>query len=447
MAGTTPRFGLNFFGGDTPGALDDDANKYTSQDRLTLDAVLSALEQHTHRLVSHVGAPQAIPTATYSQSGALDGATTYYYVVSFVNAAGLETVSGPETSVDTPDPITTPDLPSGETSFVSGNSLDPGLYYYALTSLATAEESTLSDTAPITLVDTDNTVTLTLPALVSGADSIQVWRMGSDEAGWTRIGTSATTTFIDDGSVPPGAYGDPANEPPSVATGSDNYSITLTLTGADVSGVQSAKAWRIYRSTVSGTYDAASLVHEVIERTSETDPDAPLLTSWLDDGDATLTGSPALISSQLSIPPLTIEYADPLPAAGAYPDNYPILDGSLTLYVARSGVWTAISGGSGGSGGSGTQFKGLWDSGDSASPGYPAGTVVVDASQLWQALTSTAGVAPASPQWNALGRFIPVGAAAFFSGSGAPIPEPDGALAGDLYLDTVTGDIYTLDGN
>jgi hypothetical protein len=34
----------------------------------------------------------------------------------------------------------------------------------------------------------------------------------------------------------------------------------------------------------------------------------------------------------------------------------------------------------------------------------------------------------------------------WFSGAGAPAPEPPGAIAGDMYLDTVTGDVYTLAG-
>lgn len=340
MAGTTPRFGLNFFGGDTPGTLDEDADKYTSEDRLTIDFVLGALESHNHRVVTHIVDPDDIPDLDLGSAGTLEGGTTYYYVVAFVNEDGLETVSGPEASLTTPDVLPDPDAPQGESSDSTGT-LEPGLYYYALTGLRGVEESALSEPATVTVLDGEDTVTLTLPAL-GDATSYQVWRQGEDDPGYTRIGTTITTTFIDDGSVPAGLYGDPANDAPLTPVGANNYSITITLTGADLTTVTTSQGWRIYRATESGNYSASALVHEVIERVDDLDPDSALLTEWVDDGDATLTGSPSQRTSQLNVPPFTFEYLATLPSAADYPENYPILDSTNTLFVNKSGVWTLL---------------------------------------------------------------------------------------------------------
>lgn len=384
MAGQTPRFGFNFFGGDTDGTLADDDGKFTGEDRLLLDTILSALEKHNHRVPSALQAPTAIPSATYVRGGgALEGDTTYFYVISFVDADGLETVTGPEIDVEMPASLPTPDDPQGDTSTGSGT-LSAGIYYYALTGLRTGEESALGTVTTVTVLDDENTVTFALPDL-GDATSYQLWRQSEDAQWWTRVGTG-TTTIVDDGSVPAAVYGDPANLPPTTNSGVDDYQVVITLTGADATTVQDTGGWRIYRTTVSGTYSAASLVAEVIERLDDLDPTSDLETTYVDTGDAPLVGSPQLISSQLMIPAFTFEQADPLPPAAGYPQNYPILDASGALYINRSGTWTVISGsGSGGSGGQ--QFKGAWDQDVSETPGYDAGDVVIDAERLWQAIT------------------------------------------------------------
>lgn len=387
MAGQTPRFALNFFGADTPGSLDDDDGKFTGADRLTQDRLFAALEKHDHHLSAALIPPDVAPTITLADpavEGALEGGTTYYYVVSFVNADGLETVSGPESSLATPDLLPTPDAPSGETGTVSGNHLTPGLYFYALSGMRDTEESPQSEPAAVTVLSSDNTVTLTLPDL-GDAERYQVWRMGDDDPGWTRIGTATTATFIDGGDVPAGAYGDPANVPPTTTTGASSYAITITLVGDDATRVQDAVSWRIYRSDTSGVYTAASLVHEVVEHTSDTDATTPLRTAWIDDGDALLTGAPKLYATELAISPFTIDAATTLPAATPYPDNYPIVDGAGVLYLARAGAWVPVSGASRG--------------------------------------------------------------VAVYTGTGDPTGhEPTGSANGDLFIDKTTGDIYEITG-
>lgn len=394
MAGQTPRFALNFFGGDTDGAFSDDNDKYTSEDRLLLDTLLAALEKHNHRVPTELGLPSQIPDLAYVQgTGTLEGGTTYYYVISYVDADGLETISGPEASISTPDILPVPDPPQGDTSTGSG-SLTPGLYYYALTGLRGDEESPLGAIATVTVLTGENTVTLTCPVL-GEATAYQLWRMKDTDPQWTRVVTGSGD-LVDDGSVTAAVYGDPSNTPPTSNSGVADYSISITLTGDDVSDVQSTSGWRIYRSTVSGQYSAASLVHEAIERTDETDATSPLLTTYLDDGDAALTGSPVLVSSQLQIPAFTFEEATTLPAASGYPDNYPILDGTGTLYINRSGTWTAISGSGGGGSGTarGLPFMGAYDPTYSSGAGYQGDDIVIYQDQLWEAVSPSAGNAP-----------------------------------------------------
>jgi hypothetical protein len=373
---------LNYFGGDTPGSLDDGSDKFTGEDRLSIDRILTALEKHNHRLNTAMDVPGAPPALTFPAGieGTLEGGTTYYYCVSFVNDDGLETVAGPEVSLPTPDLLPAPDAPSGETSDSTGT-LSAGLYYYALSALRDEEESPLGALEAVTVLSGENTVTLTLPA-PGDATGFQVWRQKDTDPGWTRIATATSTTFLDTGTIAPGVYGDPANIPPATNTGISSYAIQIALTGADLSGVGAARSWRIYRSEISGIYTSTALIHEVIERDDDLDPTSALKRSWIDDGDAPLTGSPKEFSTELQVPPFTFDTADPLPDATNYPDNYPMVDGSGVLYLTRSGIWVAVTG----------------------QPGV-----------------------------------------AFFTGTGDPTGvEPTGYHPGDLYIDLATGDLYEL---
>jgi hypothetical protein len=382
MSGQTPRFSLNYFDDQTPGALEDDSSKFTGEDRLTLDRLLSALEVHDHHLGGSAVEPTDVLDLDVGTDGTLEAGLEFFYVVAFVNSDGLETAAGPEVSVSTPDLLAVPGAPFGDTSTVTGNTLASGQYYYGLSALRGAEETPLSEIEIVTLVSGENTVTLTLPTL-GDADHLQIWRQKDTAASWTRIGLATTTTFVDDGSVPAGVYGDPDNVPVLSNDGVSNYSITITLGPADAAALPQVTSWRIYRSETSGVYGASSLVHEVTERVDDLDPTSALMSAWIDDGDAQLTGSPKLFTQALHVAPYTIEYADTLPSATPYPDNYPIIDATHTLYVKRAGAWLALSGG------------------------------------------SQRGVGT-------------------FTGHGAPSVTPTGAITGDLYIDLDTGDFYTL---
>lgn len=350
MSGQTPRFGFNFFDTQTTGALSDDGAKFTGEDRLSLDALLAAFEKHNHRVPAHQGEPTDVPTGALSEGdGTLEGGLTYFYVVSFIDSNGLETVAGPELSIATPallDPPAAPTAIAGVDVGIDTGSLEPGLYYYALTAQRANEESLLGEPVNVTLTDDEHTVQLALPDL-GDADAYQVWRMKDSDPSWTRIALITSDTCIDTGAIPPAEYGDPANIPPEVAnTGASSYAITITLGSDDATVAQTARGWRLYRSTISGQYAATSLVHEVVEHEDETDATSPLVTTWYDDGDTPLTGSPKIVATALQIPPFTIEQNEPLPDSGAYPDNYLMLDGDGALYYNKdsTGVgWVSVA--------------------------------------------------------------------------------------------------------
>ena len=349
MAGLTPRFGWNFFGGNTEGAITDDGGKFTGLDRLDMDKILAAIEVHDYHAHAATDTTADAPTLQRLTTGVLEGGTTYFYKVSLVDQNGMEGEASTEVSISTPDVLTAPQAPSGvvlDTGTNPGN----GVYYYALTLIRGSEESTLGDIETVTVLAGDGSVELTMPTVTeTDATSFRIWRMGTNESGYTRVTVVpvSTTTWIDDGTVPSDPCPtDPDNQPPSANAGADVYSVQITLPAETIARLAGASAWRIYRTEVSGSYAADSLVHEVVERTDDLDPTTPLLTTWLDDGDELLTGTPKAVSQSLSLRPFTFESAGTLPDAVGYPENYPlIVDG--TLYV-KIGDWTAVTGGGGG---------------------------------------------------------------------------------------------------
>lgn len=349
MASTTPRFGLNYFGGDIPGSLTDDGQKYTLADRLLIDKLLAAVEAHNHHLQpADTAEPSTAPTLTLHSDagGTLEAGHTYYYEVTFVDDAGLETPAGDEVSISTPDLLDSPGAPSGESA--TGGSLPSGMFYYALTAIRGTEESTLGSSFSLTLLAGEGTSNLTLPAL-GDADSLRVWRMGLNESYYTKIGTSSSGTFVDDGSVAADPCAcDPDNQPPAANAGASIYSVTVALSTPDATIITAGgqRAWRIYRSETSGNYLASSLVHEVVETVDELDPTSGLVTSWIDAGDDLLPGTPPHSNQRMVFTPYSFEVVTIFPTATDYPEGYPLIKSGL-LYMQIGGTWTAVGGGGG----------------------------------------------------------------------------------------------------
>lgn len=349
MAGRTSRFKLNRFGGGTQGTISDDGQKYTGVDRDTIDRLLAQTEMHTHRVQPTSGGLNTPATAVLQTGGTLEAGLDYHYRYSVLDANGMESVAAPLVTVSTPELLPVPGMPGAYVNAADSGQLPPGQYYYAITALRGTEETPISAATSITVIAGESAVRVTLPALGS-AESFRIWRMGRLDAGFTKIGTSSTAEFFDDGSVAANpAAGQPQNLPPQTNTGVANYAVEVTLpAGVDLS---TATGWRLYRAVQYPTFPTNALVHQVVERQTEWDPTTPLLRSWTDTGDAALPGTPSNDDLNMRFQPFVLDSAALAPDPAGYPENYPMLiAGKLNALV--SGVWTPI--GSSGSGGGST---------------------------------------------------------------------------------------------
>ncbi len=350
MSALTPRFGFSYFGGSTQGTITDDGQKFTSLDPLTLDRLLAAVEVHDHHYRPQVGVSAIPPTAgLLTDAGALPGGYTYFYRYSVVDAQGAESVASAELTVVTPGLLMLPGMPDATVDDALSGSLSPGLYYYALTAIRGTEETPLGSATLISLQAGDTTVTLTLPAF-GDADSVRVWRMGSTEAGYTSLAIveAGTTSWTDDGSIAANPWPcAPGSTPPQSNTGTSSYAVDITLP-VDVD-LTSARAWRLYRTVYPGIYPTTSLVHEVVERGSEWDPDSDLMRTWRDRGGPMTSGKPMDTDLNMRFQAYTFDTVDSLPDPAGYPADYPLIfDGAL--YAKIDGAWTPLGGGSGGGG-------------------------------------------------------------------------------------------------
>lgn len=285
---TTQRFGFEYFGGDTEGALSDKGSKFTNRDRRTLDRLLAAFEMHDHSGGDRLEDPSEAPALTLLPTGGgLAAGTTFYYRIAYVDAYGLETAASAEVSVTTPAPTLPPQAPRVEA--VEGGTLDPGLYWIAASVIVDGKETQLSAPSLITISDW-NTIRVSFPdGLPAGADQVSIWRQGPLDGGFTRLVTLDAATFVswdDDGTIPPDDCAcDPSHLPPAINQTGATARVQVDVPAADIALPTDVERWRVYRTTTSGVYGAASLVAEV----SDTDEEAGglLVGTFIDDG---LTG-------------------------------------------------------------------------------------------------------------------------------------------------------------
>lgn len=301
MASRTQRFGLNHFGGTTPGSLSDDAGKFTGRDRQLIDRLLGAFEVHTHQGGGKLEDPVESPTVALATSGgALPAGTTFYYRVSYVDQYGLETAAGPEISVTTPSGLSAPPTPA--VTAIAGGVLEAGIYYYAATwHAADGTETTISAPAVINLLGDLPTVRLSFADPIPlDAAQVSIWRQGPLDAGFTRLATVTTTAFThydDDGSIASDPCAcDPENLPPDTNETNATSVAAITLPAAEITPPTLVRKWRVYRTTTQGSYSAGSLLAEVSETADELT--GALVDTYNDDGTATLMGGAPLEVSQ-----------------------------------------------------------------------------------------------------------------------------------------------------
>lgn len=346
---TTPNLGLHYYGGDVPGSITDNGSQHTAGDRLFLDQVIQQLAVSARHYVPAVAtAPANFSLDSNPNSGQLQDGVTYFYRVALVGLDGFERVASDEASVSMPDVLAAPTAPGLRDA--PGGSLQPGLYYYALTAKSDTQESTLGAGATVNVfAGTNQAIYVDAPSDAQGVP-LQVWRKKDTDPGYTRLGTiSAGQTLTDDGSTAANPYAlDPAYAPPSNNRGRANSSVTITLVGdaATAADEGTISSWRIYRSTISGYYSAQSLVHDVVETDDEDgNGDGTLRTSWIDTGDALRVGQPQFKDRSLRLTPWAPETVTALPAdTSVYPPNYLIVFDEQ-LYILRDGSWSAVGGG------------------------------------------------------------------------------------------------------
>lgn len=270
--------------------LSKNAYAATDLDKVVLDNLMYAALTHTHSGSPALGDPTDPPTMAISHTdGALPSSTTLYYRVSFLDVYGLETAASPEGSVQTPDPIDTPDAPVVNATS-AGGTLGTGVYTYAITATDAYGGQTsvsVATTQAITTGSTNNVI-LYLPDLDVDATSYNVWRTKPGQNRLYYIGNTTSTVFVDTGLVE-----DQTVTAPSVNTTMSTNSVIVTVPLAFIP--EGCTGWNIYRTDQSGIYDGSTLVHSVVETTDPTG--TQLVTSFADTNGGLLAGYPRDISS------------------------------------------------------------------------------------------------------------------------------------------------------
>lgn len=343
--GLTRRWGLFKFGGSQGGSIGANGNQFSTRDRDTLDAVLAALESHTHEGGTLVADPSTGPTLTQAATGGtIPAGVDVYYRVAFLDAWGLETAASNEVYITTPAAIDAPAAPA--LTPTAGGTLPAGVYYYALTFFqnATGGETLASKISVTSLQGNNKSVTVDLPPLPAGADGWRVYRKGPNEADLFKLAdvTAGTSSYLDDGSVQITGGSAPVE---NTTNGTNAVTVAVpdaATVGADPSAV---KAWRIYRSYYSGQYGSASLVHEVVETVNQVPPYGGLVTSWVDTGASTLEGLPRETSAAFK-PPAPVGTGGVQIAADAV--TYDNTTSQLTATTVQAAVDELAGGGGGG---------------------------------------------------------------------------------------------------
>jgi hypothetical protein len=301
MMGKTTNFGLNKFGSD--GRISDEGYKFSDRDRDMLDSLLYSLFNHDHMETADatLAGPSHYPDVTLADTGGyLPASANYYYKVSYRDGNNNETGSSPAVFVATPSPLSPP--PSEVlTTDTTGGTLVAGTYKYAMAYYQDTGGVTRAPNESTIVIPTGtstNTVTIPLSTPPDDADGWKIYRKGpGDIEYWflTNVANAATppSEYEDDGTV---SLDCTKKRPLSNTTNSTNKA-TISISTNDLPLDTRVRSWRIYRST-TGSFASSSLLTTVVETTTEGGSD--LVTSYVDTGGTTVTGSPLY---QTAVPP------------------------------------------------------------------------------------------------------------------------------------------------
>lgn len=288
MASQTQTFHLEKL--ETGESFSTDGQKYTKEDRDTIDRVLNVGAQaHHHTGLSPATinpsiAPSLVQSAT---GGTLPGSKTVYYEYTWVDAFGFETAPSPIGSQTLPALVATPGSPA--LSATGGGALIAGPYLYLLTAYtgSSASETPASLASAITTVSTGSIV-VTFPVTPAGATGFNVYRFTPGGALFLFVtsvdvsGGSPPTSWTDDGSL----AGNFNRFPPTINTTNSTNKVTVTLPSAIPVGY----TWNVYRSFSSTIWLSTLLTNPGVA------------SSYVDTGAATLQQNPPTTSNLLGTP-------------------------------------------------------------------------------------------------------------------------------------------------
>lgn len=309
--------------------------KYTHADRTLIDLLLflgAEGHHHTGALADALAPTSGPGLAVSSSGGLLPGGARARYVYTLLSSSGVESGPSPEAYIDTPPVVAAPAIATNPVVVATTGTLGPGPYFYALS--AYQSTTTFETLAPnklfvaVPLGTSTNKITITLPALPSGATGFNIYRQAPGSIGFRFLAhTTSTTTYVDSGSVAE----DPTRPLPAINTTLATNSVTLTPTTVPPG------QWRVYRTFAAGVW-ANSLVATVSGST------------YIDTGTVTTIGQPPTSDTVPGSPSkinLETETTSLLPAsrvAGLYgaflelaaagrPDGYPSLDDDARVSV------------------------------------------------------------------------------------------------------------------
>lgn len=293
------------------GDLSPEGYAFVGRDRVNMDRLIY-LGAEGHR---HTGEPSAVNAPTLSPDltldvtvGSLPPSTRVYYRHTYVDDDGIETSPSDVVWIDTPAAIAEPG--AGTLEFAdTGGTLPPGTFMYEFTAykdfatLETTPGAGASITIPYNGATQTNVITLTLPAVPSGADGLNVYRKDPNGIGYRFLTSIAAgpTTFDDDGSIAK----DPDRPPPTANTTQSTNSVLVELAEA----LPATYSWRLYRTFDQDDW-GVSFLAQITGPTED----------YTDDGAGTSVGEPPTSGSAPGSPDKII-LTDGLEVQGILPLN------------------------------------------------------------------------------------------------------------------------------
>lgn len=245
---------------DAGESLATDGSAFTDRDRDIIDHFLEVgARSHRHDAHLALGNPaQAAALTINASGGALPASTTVTICYTRIDAQGGETLPSPYASVTTAAPILAPTQSMSAAVETTAGTLTAGTYYYVFTFLdAAGGETTGSDplavvraagaaSAQIRLTGLDVMLTST-----PGAAKYRIYRAKGQQDTFDLLFEGATSEFLDTGSVMVNC----GVHPPADNTTRSTNTVNVVVPSAGVAG---ASTWRLY-ATITGSFINPSL--------------------------------------------------------------------------------------------------------------------------------------------------------------------------------------------